>query len=144
MSTIVHEFMIADTPEGVATRAVVSSLNQFYEVLYSGDMFLTDTELQRLRQACNTFGAEYLKLRSMACDQGRLWWQVRPNHHKMQHFFVLTEVLNPRCVQCYGEESLIGTTTKIWKRSVSGRYQDHVQTSVLLKKLCGLKLRLEG
>ena len=42
--------MLADTPENTATRAVVSSLNQFYEVLYSGAMFLADTELERLQK----------------------------------------------------------------------------------------------
>ena len=78
--------MLADTPENTATRAVVSSLNQFYEVLYSGAMFLTDTELERLQKACTTFGAHYLQLRALAVDKGLLWWHVRPKHHKMKRF----------------------------------------------------------
>ena len=71
--------MLDGTPENTATRAVVSSLNQFYEVLYSGAMFLTDTELERLQKACTTFGPHYLQLRALAVRH------VRPKHHKMQH-----------------------------------------------------------
>ena len=83
---LVETFMAENTPANTATLAVVKSLNDFYEVLYTGEMFLTDLQVQKLREACKTFWANYLLLRSLARDRGRLWWQVRPKHHKMQHF----------------------------------------------------------
>ena len=54
---------------------------------------------------------------------------------------MLCTIINPKFVQCDGEESLIGTTAKVWKRSMSVRYESVVQRNAL--SLLGLFLRLE-
>ena len=110
-------------------------MNSFYHVMDNGGMFLADNEVEQLKQATETFGANYMLLRQMARNNGRLWWQVRPKHDKMQHFPKLAKIFNPKYVQCYSEESLVGTCIKIWKGSMAGRYQKHVQISALHKKL---------
>jgi len=52
--------------------------------------------------------------------------------------------INPIRVQCYSEESLMGTTARVYKKSMFGRYKATVQKVVLCKRLTGLLLRLEG
>ena len=41
------------------------------------------------------------------------------------------------------EESLIGTTTRVWQRAMRGRYQQEGGSNVLLRRVLGLLLRLE-
>ena len=84
-----------------------------------------------------------MQLREVARQKGWLLWNVTPKVHKMQHVPLLASVINPRFVQNYAEESLIGTCTAIWARSVSGRYRSVAQRAVLAKKLTGLLLHFE-
>ena len=84
-----------------------------------------------------------MRLREIARVKKWPLWNVTPKVHKMQHVPLLATVLNPRCVQNYAEESLIGTCTAIWARSVAGRYRSVVQRAVLAKKLVGLLLHFE-
>ena len=50
--------------------------------------------------------------------------------------------MNPRVMQNYGEESLIGHMAKIWAATANGRYERVVQISVLGRYLVGFDLRL--
>ena len=61
----------------------------------------------------------------------------------MQQAPLLAEVMNPRNVQNYSEESLIVTRAKKWAKSVSGRYMHVAQWDFLAKKLVGLLLRFD-
>ena len=61
----------------------------------------------------------------------------------MQHVPELLGVINPVRAQCYGDESLMGATVAVWRRSMSGRYKNKIQRVVLTKRLTGLLLRLE-
>ena len=90
-----------------------------------------------------SFGECFMRLREIARVKKWPLWNVTPKVHKMQHVPLLATVLNPRCVQNYAEESLIGTCTAIWARSVRGRYSNVVQKTVLAKKLTGLMLHFE-
>ena len=59
------------------------------------------------------------------------------------HIPLYASVLNPRFVQNYAEESFIGSTTKVWHRSMFGPYKKVTQSTVLLKRSLALLLRLE-
>ena len=89
------------------------------------------------------FGVSYMHLRECAKRKNWMLWNVTPKVHRMQHLVLLSSVMNPRFLQNYAEESLIGTCTKIWARSVAGRYRSVVQTTVLVKKIVGLLLHFE-
>ena len=119
------------------------SLARFYEILYSQGRFLTDAALVELGTVTRRMGTAYQQLRNMSREAGLLHFKITPKVHKVQHIPFLSACINPRFVQNYCEESLIGTCCKIWHRSVSGRYQAHVQRNTLRKKLVGLLLRLE-
>eukprot|EP00959_Pyramimonas_sp_CCMP1952_P017985 381448-Pyramimonas_sp.AAC.1 len=84
-----------------------------------------------------------MRLRQAAKLAGKLRWKITPKVHRLQHVPDYARLLNPRWVQNYGEESLVGTNTAIWHKTMRGRYQKSVQSIVLLKRTLGLLLRLE-
>ena len=104
---------------------------------------MTRDQVQTVRAACLEFGSAYMRLRECARTTGLLLWPVKPKVHTMQHVPLFCEVMNPRFLQNYIEESVVGTTTKVWKRSVAGRYQGGVQRVVLVKRVVGLLSRLD-
>eukprot|EP00959_Pyramimonas_sp_CCMP1952_P381296 7989598-Pyramimonas_sp.AAC.1 len=140
---LVRRYLNSGSAEDVAIHAVVDSISEFYTLIYEAPLYIPDSVSLRLEAVCLKFGINYQRLRDISRRTGRLWWPVRPKHHKFQHWPFFSRVLNPRFIQCYNEESLIGSVCKIWKRSISGRYRPHVQGTVLLKKLVGLMLRCE-
>ena len=101
---------------------------------------MTDRDLDRLRSICIEFGEHFMWCRELSRRDGLLWWEITPKVHKMQHVPKMAQMINPRFVQCYFPESLIGTTTKVWKRSMSGRYKNSAQRVVLSKRLLGVLL----
>ncbi len=140
---LANRFFTTASPTDTAVRTCLGALVRFYDTLYSANRFLTNDEVNALRRACLDFGVAYMRLRDIARTEGLLLWPVRPKVHKMQHFPLLSEVMNPRFIQNYIEESLVGTTTTVWKRSVKGRYEEHVQRVVLMKRVVGVLLRFE-
>ena len=68
---------------------------------------------------------------------------VKPTQHKMQHLPVFAAAINPRFLQCYAEESLVGTSAVIWRKTMAGQYHRVAQRTVLVKRFVGLLLRLE-
>ena len=107
-------------------------------------MFVPKAKIDELREVVLTIGEHWLSLREFARRGNHLCWKVAPKTHKFQHLPLYASVLNPRFTQCYAEESLIGTTTAIWKRSMNRRYKKRVQHLVLLKPTLGFFLRLEA
>jgi hypothetical protein len=117
-------------------------LHEFYSIIYAAPVFMTDRDLDRLRSICIEFGEHFMWCREFSRRDGLLWWEITPKVHKMQHVPKMAQMINPRFVQCYFPESLIGTTTKVWKRSMSGRYKNSAQRVVLSKRLLGVLLRI--
>ena len=137
-------FFTSDSPKDRHLRQVTSSLYAFYGTLYGAGMFLSEDEVNTLQGHTTAFGLAYQRLRNLANTEEQLLWPVRPKVHKMQHVPELAGVINPVHAQCYGDESLMGTTAAVWRRSMSGRYKKNVQSVVLTKRLTGLLLRLDG
>ena len=69
---------------------------------------------------------------------------VTPKVHKIQHLPLQASLINPARVTNYSEEGCVGSCCRIFKASKFGRYFNRVQEVVLLKRLLGLFLRLEG
>ena len=121
-----------------------SRLADYYRLIQDGSRFLTDEQIRRLRTIILEFGDAYQRLRSISRQRGELLWPVRPKVHKFMHIPQACAVMNVRFLICYLEESLIGTTTNVWKKTLSGRWKGVAQKHVLLKRLTGLLLRFEG
>ena len=118
---LTHQFFNGVSERDACLRQVVSMLAEFYDLLYASPVFLSNETLARLTHVVQTFGASFQRLRALARHQGQSAWKVTPKVHKMQHLPMLSGIINPCWVQCYAEESLVGTTTRVWKRSVAGR-----------------------
>ena len=115
------------SPKDRNLRQVTASLTAFYGTLCGGGMFLTEAEVATLQDHTTAFGLAYQRLRNLAATEGELLWPVRPKVHKMQHVPEMAGVINPVHAQCYGDESLMGTTANVWKRSMSGRCNNKIQ-----------------
>lgn len=140
---LVHKFCVSGSPCDQCLRSVVASLDNVYAVLYSAGAFLTQDSMETLRAHVLEFGLSYQRLRELSRRSEVSAFPVRPKIHKFQHIPFLAEFINPRVVQAYGEESLVGTVTKTWKGSVAGRYRARVQEMVLVKRVTALLLRFE-
>ena len=133
----------SDSAEDISVTAMATSLCKFYEVLYRAPMFMCDADLADLRVALGVFGENLMRLREQARLLRKLRFNVTPKCHRMQHCHNYAGVLNPRWVQNYSEESLMGTTSKVWEKTMVGRYQKSAQSTVLIKRVLGLLLRFE-
>lgn len=144
LRTLARDFLVAGTPQDRMACELIDELAEFYRILYSAGRFISIAEETRLQQVCSRFGNNFLHLREHSRRSEVNAFQVKPNIHKMMHVPMLARVLNPRYVQNYCEESLVGTCTKVWARSVAGRYRQHAQPTVLTNKLVGQLLRYEN
>jgi hypothetical protein len=127
----------------VVVRKVTLRLAEFYNLLASAPMFMDDATLQRLGEVVVDFGIAVQYLRSWAETNQLLFWQVRPKLHKAMHMPFEASVINPRTVSCYSDESQVGTSARVWKGSVKGKYKDHVQRAVLAKRWLAVLIRYE-
>ena len=137
VESIARKYFDRGTPEDLAKINTVSHLNGVYHVLYSGDMFLTDSQHTQLQDHLVKCGKNHMYARQ--CAAARVppvnRWQVKPKSHYAQHLADQSLVISSRYTQCYAEESLIGRMTKLWKSSCSGMYKKHIQKNVCLKYL---------
>ena len=119
-----NKYLLGDSAVYRHVRRLTTSLVAFYSCSYTAGMFLTAEEVATLQHHALAFGTNYQRLRNLAALEGALVWPVRPKVHNMQHVPELASHLNPAHAQCYGEEGFVGTTTKVWKKSMSGPARD--------------------
>ena len=113
----------------------INQLNEVYASLYTAGMFLSNEEKERLRVAVAGMGLAHMLCRQDARVANELSFPVRPKAHYAQHIYHQGLLINPRCVHCYHEESLMGTLARIYKGTCSGPYRSTVQRSVCIKYL---------
>ena len=103
-----------------------------------------DAQLAEFEEITADFATALQNLRASEHVRGRLMWQIKPKAHKMCHIPAFAALLSPRAVSCYADESHIGTCCAVWRKSVNGRYQDHVELNVLTKRVLGVLVRSPG
>ena len=118
-------------------------LDRLYVIIYTEGVFLSASALAEFRRVLLRFGMAIQQLRELARARNLLAWNMTPKVHMFQHMDQQAAVVNPRVIHNYSEESQIGTTTAVWRRSASGRYRRTVQRIVLCKRLVSLMIRLE-
>ena len=140
---LVCRYCVGTRATDVCMRSIVVALDDMYTLLYQAPMFLTDDQELRFRTLVLDFGRPYTRLRELSRRSGVFGFSVTPKVHKVQHLPLLARCINPTRVQVYSEESMMGVVTKTWRGSARGRYKQHVQRIVLIKRLTGLLLRFE-
>lgn len=113
----------------------ISSINDFYIILYGADLFLTKEEKNSLQECLYSMGRWHIVCRQCANQRGELAFQVKPKAHYVQELGYQCRLLNARFVQCYQEESMMGVMARIFKKSCAGPYLRTVQRTVCFKYL---------
>lgn len=138
------EFFDSDSPEDCDVRRVTQSIEEFYRVLATSPMIMNDVHLSALAAAVDDMGVSLQGLRHAASLRNEFSWQVRPKCHKAMHLPFFAAIVNPYFLNCYIRESQVGTSQKVWRSCLSGKWGLHAQRTVLAKRFLGLLLRLEA
>ena len=76
---------------------------------------------------------------------GDVLWNLTPKVHYMQHVCEQAALINPRYLQSYLEEGIVGKLCLLYKSSSNGPDRSASrQFQVLTKYLCGVQLRSMG
>ena len=124
-------------------RLITESLDNLYAALYDSAMFLSEDTERRVQDACTSLGLCFMRLRESMRRLGKLYFRITPKVHRWMHIPMYCSVLNPRWVQNYAEESLMGSVSLVYQRAMRGKYMDLVQRDVLVRRNLALLLRLE-
>ena len=126
-----------------SVRKIFKALDDVEAVFYSADMFLTDAEKLNLETSFNILGRHWHYLRHLSHTDKRHEWFISPKVHYATHAIAeQSKLINPKAVQNYGEESLVGRVTKLWGAAANGPYHAKAQLSTLCRYLVGLNIRL--
>ena len=120
---------------------VIESLNAVYELLYSADYFLSTEQVRALRKHLTRMGSHYqlLAVRTSASGETK-WKQTVKTHYAVGHLADQAVLINPRFVQTYGSEGLVGKIAAIYKRSQDGPFHASLQKKVLTKYRVGMAI----
>ena len=135
--------LVGDNPRAAQAPRLAELFDTFYTAVYAARLFPSDTDIGKVRAIINEFGEVIMSLRADSMQRNKLYFKITPKVHKLMHVPMYMEVMNPRWLQAYLEEGLIGSFTKIWQRGVKWRYERQIQSNVLLRRYLGLLLRLE-
>ena len=64
--------------------------------------------MERVRAIANEFGEVIMRLRADSMHRNKLYFRIPSKVHKLMHVPMYMEVMNPRWLQAYLEEGLIG------------------------------------
>ena len=107
-------------------------------------LFLLAEEKVRLAKVVELFGVSFQWCREYSRRENVFAFEVTPKVHKTMHLPFIAVITNPGRNNNYAEESMVGSMTKVWKASKSGRYKRNVQLVTIMKRLLGVFMRLEG
>ena len=108
------------TPWTQHRRKACDYLQQMYTILDEGAMFLEEGEIVAFKRAVLKFSSHYNCLAVNGSLAGNLFFNVVPKHHYLQHLCMMCEMINPRFMQCYKEESFVGRVTALYASCASG------------------------
>ena len=125
-----------------AVRRVFQALDDIERLMYSAERFFTAEESDAYAEAFMKLGENWQFLRAESRRANIDAWQITPKVHICMHLPMQGRLMNPRFVQVYGEESLVGRVTRIWHAAANGPYANVIQSHTLLRYFCGLELRM--
>ena len=119
---------------------VAESLLEAVSTFYRAGCFLTPEEVVHVKHHLNRFGQNYQMLQVIDLAEQRATWKTTTKLHYVGggHLWEQASLINPRVVQGYRSESLVGELCGIYAQSLSGPFRDRVQHVALLKYRVGL------
>eukprot|EP00969_Alexandrium_andersonii_P037848 1659607-Alexandrium_andersonii.AAC.1 len=103
---------------------------------------MSDAAKGEIDVVVHRFLVNYSLLARRAAARGELLWGIVPKHHYFAHFPQIANVINPRLLRTYAEESMIGRSCGIYGGSKHGPFHNTVQGTVLRKYLLAAQLSL--
>ena len=125
-----------------SVRKVFKNLHRVEELFYSCGTFMGTAEVEELEACIRTIGRHWMVLREQSRRRRRNAWQVRPKLHYFMHLGSQARLINPRAVQVYQQESLVGRIAKIWRMCAQGVYAPNVQEYTLGRYWTALELTM--
>ena len=141
-SLSVH-FFSGPGAEDQAIFSLCHALDDAYNLMYDGDMFLPASDLTAIAMAFETIGVSMQTLRGIHLGLGSLLFQMTPKVHLCMHVPEQCQLINARFTQCYGEESMVQRWSKLWHSCAHGPYQRTAQRNVLIKYLVQFAIRMD-
>lgn len=119
----------------------IDSIDTLYAILYSGGCFLTDAEKSSFAYHCDRIGRHWQMLANLFALEARRNWPQRPKlQYAVGHLAKQARLVNPRFVQAYASESMVGRVATNYKASLDGPNRPIVQRKVAVKYLTGMLL----
>ena len=119
---------------------VATSLRDIIDLLYASSCFLSDEAKRDLRAHLLRLGQHHQALQVMELNEGRPRWKTTVKlHYVVGHLGSQADLINPRYVQGYRSESMVGQVCGIYAASDSGPHTQ-VQRVTMQKYRTGLKL----
>ena len=119
---------------------MMKSLHDYMCITSSAGTFLTALERTAIKKAVHEHLINYTYLAGVAMRAGSMMYNVVSKHHYFAHLG--DEVLNPRMLSTYQEESMVGTGARIFAAAAFGPCKNVVQSTVLHRWLVALQLKL--
>ena len=125
-----------------SVRKVFNSLDAAERLFYGAGTFLSKEQHEELVVLMNCLGRNWQYLRHLGHEANRPDWQITPKvHMTVCAVPQQAKLINPRAVQNYSEESLMGKFSKTWAATAMGPYRSSIQQTVLARWLVGLVIR---
>ena len=129
------------SPRNVHMLKAAESLQACYDVLYGSGHFLDEGASASLNRHLTRLGQNYQLLALMAFREGKMRWKTVPKlHYVCAHLGDQARLINPRFVQGYGSESMVGRVCEVYAASQHGPFHARIQSVAMLKYRTGLQL----
>ena len=122
-------------------RILCEKLLEMSDMIDHGPSFFPTDLCEKFLQAAHKVQVNYSWLAQHAMQHGQCYYKVVPKLHLLGHLPQQSQLVNPRLVRCYRQESAIGKVQRIYKRSLSGPFHNTVQRNVLRKFWLGVQLQ---
>ena len=83
-----QQYCTSYTDEDRAVRQLTEDLVEFYRILYTDGIFMSDEGLARLGLVAERFGCNFMRLREYASRADVRMWKLTPKVHNMQHVHI--------------------------------------------------------
>ena len=122
-------------------RKLVVELQVAYNIMYEGASILGADECRALAKATTRIGQCYQWLSLQAFRSGICRWKSIPKlHYVAGQLAAQATLINPKFVQGYSSESMVGEICGIYQQSQSGPFRAVIQKTALLKYRTGFQL----
>ena len=129
------------TPIEKHMHKVIDSLNALYALVYARSFWLSQEDLEAFNKHCKRIGNNWQMLSLITAEALERSWPCKPKlHYSVAHLPRQAALINPRHVQAYASESMVGRVAKIYKQSMDGPGRRVIQKKFMKKYLTGMLL----